>query len=262
FRAGSDEPKAAPLALITRLEEIDRDKIERSNGQSLVQYRGRLIPLVFKGDDYGDHDGKQPILVFTDDDRSMGLAVDEILDIVDEKLDVEIISDQPGLIGSAVIKSKATEIVDVAYYLTQAYDDWFARSLANESENRAKRVLLVDDSAFFRNMIGPLLKVSGYELTSVESAAQALALREEGAEFDLIVSDIEMPDCDGFAFAEAVRSDEKWSRTPMLALSAQQSAENVARGHEVGFTDYVAKTDRDRLLEAISETIELREDAA
>ncbi|MEL7028030.1 MAG: hybrid sensor histidine kinase/response regulator, partial [Pseudomonadota bacterium] len=202
FRAGSQEPKAAPLALITRLEEIDRSTIEYSNGRALVQYRGRLMPIVFLSGADATSEGQQPILVFTDQDRSMGLAVDEILDIVEQKLDVEIVADQSGTIGSAIVKERATEIVDVAYYLSQAYGDWFSRTPAADVETRAKRVLLVDDNAFFRNMIAPLLGVAGYELVAVESAADALALREAGEVFDLIVSDIEMPDCNGFEFAQ------------------------------------------------------------
>src|ERR1700743_2927865 len=46
FRAGSQQPKAVPLSLVTRLEEIDCKKIELSNGRHLVQYRGQLMPLV------------------------------------------------------------------------------------------------------------------------------------------------------------------------------------------------------------------------
>src|SRR4051812_23888562 len=51
FRAGSPEPKAVPLSLVTRLEEIDCRKIELSNGCHMVQYRGQLMPLVHVSDE-------------------------------------------------------------------------------------------------------------------------------------------------------------------------------------------------------------------
>ncbi len=57
----------------------------------------------------------------------MGLVVDEIVDIVEEVLTVEIASDTPGVIGTAVIKGKATEILDVGHYLPMAFDDWLKR---------------------------------------------------------------------------------------------------------------------------------------
>src|SRR5215218_1079873 len=72
FRAGSPEPKAVPLSLVTRLEEIDCKKIELSNGRHMVQYRGHLMPLIRVNDDvHIKRDGAQPILVFSDAGRSM-----------------------------------------------------------------------------------------------------------------------------------------------------------------------------------------------
>ena len=94
FRAGSSEPKAVPLSLVTRLEEIDCKKIELSNGRHLVQYRGQLMPLVRVNDDVQiKTEGAQPLLVFSDAGRSMGLVVDEIVDIVEDRLDIQVASD-------------------------------------------------------------------------------------------------------------------------------------------------------------------------
>ena len=78
FKAGSEEPKAVPLALIARLEEIDVDTIETSDNELVVQYRGKLMPLVKLDGDYdAKTTGRQPVLVFADHNRSMGLIVDE-----------------------------------------------------------------------------------------------------------------------------------------------------------------------------------------
>ena len=90
FRAGSNQPKAVPLGLVTRLEEIATDKIELSNGRYMVQYREQLMPLVQMGGVNVQTQGSQPILVFADDGRSMGLVVDEIIDIVEERLHIEV----------------------------------------------------------------------------------------------------------------------------------------------------------------------------
>ncbi|MGY4447163.1 two-component system chemotaxis sensor kinase CheA [Bradyrhizobium sp. i1.3.1] len=77
FRAGSSQPKAVPLGLVTRLEELPADKIEFSNGRYMVQYREQLMPLVAMESVTIASQGAQPILVFADDGRSMGLVVDE-----------------------------------------------------------------------------------------------------------------------------------------------------------------------------------------
>src|SRR3546814_332680 len=97
FRAGSKTPKAVPLSLVARLEELDVTTIEQEGGRDVIQYRGQLMPLVKANDNVKYREqGLQPILVFADDDRNMGLAVDEIVDIIEDRLDVEIIRENPG----------------------------------------------------------------------------------------------------------------------------------------------------------------------
>jgi len=265
FRAGGAGQKAVPLALIARLEEIDVKQVEESNGKPVVQYRGKLMPLVSPDPSYRmREEGRQPILVFADHERSMGLAVDEIVDIVEDHLAVELTTDRPGLIGSAIVAGKATEIIDAGYYLTQAYSDWFRASNEIEfgSTQKAKRVLLVDDSPFFRNLLTPLLAVAGYDVTTVESGDRALSLCEAGQDFDVIISDIEMPGMNGFEFATAVRSAGRWQKTPLVALSSHASPKDLDRGRAAGFSDYVAKFDRDALLHSLSETLSQERGAA
>ncbi len=263
FRAGDTELKAVPLALVARLEEIDVESIEHSHGSPVVQYRGHLMPLITIDPSYQlQEEGRQPILVFSDRDRSMGLVVDEIVDIVEAEMKVELTSDVPGFLGTAIIDGKSTDVIDAGHYLTQAFGDWFGspEQAAYGEEEEANRVLLVDDSAFFRNLLTPLLSVSGYEVTSVSSAGEALRLRDDKErDFDAIVSDIEMPDMDGFEFARNVRSEGRWQEVPLIALSAHATERDFERGREVGFNDYVAKFDRDSLLQTLHHVLGQRE---
>ncbi|KAA0582350.1 hybrid sensor histidine kinase/response regulator [Azospirillum sp. B21] len=264
FRAGEGAPKAVPLSLVARLEDVDLATVEMSNGLPVVQYRGKLMPLVPIDPNFSlANEGRQPVLVFADGDRSMGLIVDEIVDIVEEKLNVQLAAERPGLMGSAIIAGKATEVIDAGFFLTQAYKDWFGSS-AQEGfeEEKLQRVLLVDDSPFFRNLLTPLLSVAGYDVTAVENAGDALALCEAGEDFDVIVSDIEMPGMSGFDFAEAVRHGSRWQGVPMVALSSHASARDLDRGRIAGFNDYVAKFDRDALLFALQQTLTDQKGAA
>jgi two-component system, chemotaxis family, sensor kinase CheA len=252
FRAGSPQPKAVPLSLVTRLEEVDAKKIELSNGRYLVQYRGQLMPLVRVNEDVRfKEEGAQPLLVFSDEGRSMGLAVDEIVDIVEDRLDIQVSSDRPGLLGSAVVKGQATEILDVGHFLPIAFEDWFRRK--DVRMTRARTVLLVDDSAFFRNMLSPVLKAAGYEVTAVPTAQDALAVLKGGKLFDVVITDIEMPGMTGFELAEAMRSDPRTAGMPVIGLSSIISPEAIEHGRAVGFHDYVAKFDRQGLIAALKE---------
>jgi two-component system chemotaxis sensor kinase CheA len=259
FAAGNGAPKAVPLALIARLEDIEMATVEFSDRTPVVQYRGKLMPLVAIDAQYAiKREGNSPVLVFADGDRSMGILVDQIVDIVEERLQVEIATEKPGLLGSAIIAGKATEVIDVGHYLTMAFSDWFGVQEDKNGfgeANSQNRVLLVDDSPFFRNLLTPLLKVAGYQVTAVGDPTQALRLQEEGVEFDAIVSDIEMPNMNGFDFAAEVRRAGKWRDLPMIALSSHATERDLEHGRQVGFTDYVAKFDRDGLLHALQQSL-------
>ncbi len=258
FRAGSQTPKAVPLGLVARLEEIDFDKVETTNEQSVVQYRGTLMPLIPIDDEYTfPEKGKRPTLVFADRNRSMGLVVDEILDIVDDRLAVELGANRPGMIGSAIVAGKATEILDTGYYLTRSFADWFVENNTDTPaiSSAKPRLLLVDDSAFFRNLLTPVLSVAGYRVTTAVCAEDALALMEDGEVFDGIVSDIEMTGMSGFDFVEKLRAGTPWAEIPVVAMSSHTSQADLDRGYEVGFSDYVAKHDRDSLVQALIESV-------
>ncbi|WP_334442262.1 hybrid sensor histidine kinase/response regulator [Bradyrhizobium sp. AZCC 1610] len=252
FRAGSSQPKAVPLGLVTRLEEIATDKIELSNGRYMVQYREQLMPLVQMNGVTVQTSGSQPILVFADDGRSMGLVVDEIIDIVEERLHIEVAGQQDGILGSAVIKGQATEVIDVGHFLPMAFADWFSRKEMRASST-AQSVLLVDDSAFFRNMLAPVLKAAGYKVRVAVNAQEGLSALRSGHTFDVVLTDIEMPDMNGFEFAEVIRADNNLSTMPIIALSSLVSPAAIERGRQAGFHDYVAKFDRPGLIAALKE---------
>jgi len=255
FKAGDDTPKAVPLSLIARLEELDVSCVESSNGRDVIQYRGQLMPLVRMSDTHQLRtEGRQQMLVFADETRTMGLAVDSIVDIVEDSLKIELTSDITGVAGTAVIAGRATEIIDVSHYLVAAFPDWFEESRKSRVK-RPRSVLLIDDSPFFRNMLAPVLGTAGYKVTAVENADQALALREGGALFDVIVSDIQMPGMSGFELASMIKADQRWQKTPIVAISAHGTPEDFERGRSVGFSDYVVKMDRGALLRSLSETL-------
>ncbi|MEX0299101.1 MAG: response regulator, partial [Kordiimonas sp.] len=74
--------------------------------------------------------------------------------------------------------------------------------------------------------------------------------------------DIEMPEMNGFEFAQAVKASERWADTPLVALSALATERDINRGHEAGFDDYIAKFDRETLLRSLSQQLKIRGDAA
>jgi len=261
FEGEDGTPKAVPLQLVSRLEYVDLKQIEHSNDQMMIQYRDTLMPLIKFDDDMKlSEKGIQPTLVFTDGRRSMGLMVSNIVDILEDYINVQINSDNETCLGSAVIQGQATDVINVGHYLGKAYGDWFAdhgiEDFSEDSDemDTQKRILIVDDSAFFRNMLAPILGVAGYSVDTAEHPLEALEMLDSDNDYDAIVSDIEMPEMNGFDFAVEVKKGRS-AGIPMIALTSHATEKDIARGKSVGFEEYVAKFDRETLLNALSDTL-------
>jgi two-component system chemotaxis sensor kinase CheA len=125
FRAGGTTRKAVPLARVARLEQLAADSFERADGATVVQYRGRLMPLIALESDWTmPEQSRQQVIVFGDSEQSVGVLVDEIVDIIEDRLEVELKNRRAGVLGTAVVAGKATEIIDVDHFLRRI-DDHF-----------------------------------------------------------------------------------------------------------------------------------------
>ncbi len=117
FRAAGSERMAIPLALVARLEELAPERVERAGGREVVQYRGSILPLIRLDEDRPN--GRRAlydplkVIVYSEHGRSVGLVVDEILDVVDEVVRVEDAAAGRGLRGMAIVQGKVTDLLDV-----------------------------------------------------------------------------------------------------------------------------------------------------
>jgi two-component system chemotaxis sensor kinase CheA len=117
FRVGVQSRMAVPLAMVARLEEFAASAIEYAGDRAVVQYRNEILPLVsvsrfFLGQETPIGDPLQ-VIVFTEHGRSVGLIVDEILDIVIDAAEIAQLAPRPGVLGSAVIQKRVTDFLDV-----------------------------------------------------------------------------------------------------------------------------------------------------
>lgn len=231
FRAGGMEPKAVPLGVVTRLEDLDTANFENSNGRTLVQYRGSLMQIM-PADPYVmiKESGSQPILVFTHNETAIGLAVDEIVDIVEEKLEIRMATDKAGALGIAIIKGKATEVLDVGYFLTQTVSNW---DEPVKQEEEPKHIVLVEKNPFFRNLLSPLLKAAGYDVEAVDTVSAALICAEYRKPA-AILADID----DDKTSAMRLLSDDRTQGSPIVALSGSSEIDASE------FSALVRKSDR------------------
>jgi two-component system chemotaxis sensor kinase CheA len=129
FRAGGSGLKAVPLESVARIEEVDAASIEHVGGRPVVQYRDHLMPLITiaAGHQWKDQ-GKQPLLVFDKDGRSLGIVVDEVVDIARDRISTDLTTHTEGLLGSAIVAGKATDLIDIDHHVERNFLQWFSRN--------------------------------------------------------------------------------------------------------------------------------------
>lgn len=132
-----------------------------------------------------------------------------------------------------------------------ANDGTGAASSRTAPSSGRPRLLLVDDSPFFRSMLYPLLTGAGYDVTLSEDPLQAIRLHDEGRMFDVILSDIEMPGMDGYQFVEKMRDQSAWKSIPFIAITSHNTREDVEYGYKMGFDKYIGKFDKDELIRSL-----------
>ena len=258
FRSGENGYKAVPLELVTRLEEIEGAKIEMSGGQPLIQYRGKLMPLIPANSNAGIETAENHhVLVFARGQRSAGLVVDQIIDIVEERLEITATSQTPGLLGSAIIGGRATDIIDIAHFLPFELDG----SDRDLTIGKYPAVLIVDDSAFFRAMLTPVVKAAGYRVFAASDAAAGLQLMAEH-KIDAVVIDLDMPRVSGFEFATKLRLERFGTDVPLIGLAERGGAATVRTAREKGFVDLVGKFDRQGLIASLNDILQPKSEAA
>lgn len=261
FNSGKGAPKVVPLELVSRLEEIDMSTLELSGEHKVVQYRGDLMRVrTLDPADPIPESGNKEVVVFNYDGKTLGLVVDEIVDITAAPYEIKLSSNKAGVLGSMVIEGKTTDVVDVAFLLRDLVGTNDVDSVLEG--RKSARVLVVDDSPFFLNITVPFLKSGGYKVTSANSAEDAMRVLEASKyAFDVIISDIEMPVIDGFGFCEMCQNHPKIANIPIFAFTSAKNERIIQRGKDCGFRDIILKTDRAGLLTAIADTVKQKEHA-
>jgi CheY-like chemotaxis protein len=110
----------------------------------------------------------------------------------------------------------------------------------SRSRSLRQSVLIVDDVADVTEMIALFLKHAGYDVTTADSAAAALRLAQEKS-FDLIISDIGMPEMNGYELAECLRGRSEYQGTPMIAVTGYTEYDDRGRAVQAGFSAHLTK---------------------
>lgn len=252
FEVGTRERLAAPLGAITRVEEVPRASIQMAGGREFLAHRDGTIPLLRLERVIDDLEALYPpdrvYVIMPKGPRPFGVLAARVLDIVAIESDVETsYVSTPGVFGTAVLGGRLTLFVDFLEVLERLDPRGVRRGSRLPA---ARRVLLVEDSAFLAAQISGFLRSAGLEVLLAKDGEEALRrLAASGA--DVVVSDIEMPRMGGLELARRLRADERFRGLPLYAMSAMIDETLEGRTREAGFDGFSPKADQGRLFERL-----------
>jgi two-component system sensor histidine kinase and response regulator WspE len=265
------EPYAFPLAHIMRTLKLPRDSIEVLEGRQYFMLDGKPVGLVSAQQLFGKDDPKAPgeelaVIILGDGTNSYALVTDRFLgerELVVHPLDKRLGKIRDIAAGSLMEDGSPLLIVDIEDMLRSVEklvnDGRLTRVDRGEAvvrRNTRRRVLVVDDSLTVRELERKLLTQAGYEVEiAVDGVDGWNALRS--GEFDLVVTDIDMPRMDGIELVRMIKHDPKLGNLPVMIVSYKDREEDRQRGLEAGADYYLTKGSfhDDTLQQAVADLI-------
>jgi two-component system chemotaxis sensor kinase CheA len=259
FRYGPAELLALPLGAVRRVVMIRRECIEHVGGRELVNIDGAAVN-VLRLDRFLDlspcpDQDSLPLILPRHGDTSVGLLASEIVDTptLPVRLDTQAYR-ADGILGSMIVRDQIALFLDIARVMEMWERTAGLPRLALPGAP-GKRILVIEDTQFFRQLIKNHLESAGYEVVVATNGREGLD-RLADASFDLVVSDIEMPVMDGLEFARRVREESQFASLPLLAVTTLSGQENRNRAMACGFDAYEIKLDRESFLACVQDLLE------
>jgi len=269
FRSGVEESFAVPLSLVSRIQRVRRDEVDEIGGRTVHRTEGGVLPIV-RLDQHitaaapAEDTDSITLVVLRIDDREFGLHVTRIDEIhrTSVTLDDRTLADD-AVIGSFQLDRKTVRLLDCTALAQAALPD-----LANAYRAPAPtpdaaalasgpgHILIAEDSGFMRKHILRAVENGGYRVIGAEDGDIAWQiLLERRHEIDMVISDIQMPNCDGLELTRRIRANAETADLPVLALTSLSTDEAVAEGRAAGVDEYLVKLDDISLLAAIQRNL-------
>ena len=260
IKSGADEQFAIPLPLVRRIEKIAVDQIEKIGSKEFItidDISTRIVrleqilsvsPCIKK-----DH---LFLLLPKHIKRPFGILLSAVVDTAETPIQLNIESYmEEGLLGTAIIQKRLTLFLDIYRLIELLEPNWFEdRKNQQKDTTGKKKILLVEDTIFLQQLEKRYLEADGYEVVVADNGKEGLEILKQEP-VDMIVSDIEMPEMNGWDFIKAVRNDKQFKNIPAIAVTALDTEADRMRTLQAGFDAHQVKIDRERLLLQISKLL-------
>lgn len=266
----SGEPYAFPLARIDRALHMAREEINQVESRQYCKFEGQNIGLVPAAQVLELQESQLsetilPIILFSDRMNSYGIVVDQFLgerELVVQELDHRL-GKVPDISSGALMEDGAPVLIVDVEDMVRSIDAILSGGRLHKlrygkkaGEVRRKRILVVDDSITVREVESRLLQNHGYDVqTAVNGMDGWNALRM--GDFDLLVTDVDMPRMNGIELIKLIRSDPKLKNLPVMIVSYKEREEDRRLGLEAGANYYLTKSSfhDETLIEAVTDLI-------
>jgi two-component system chemotaxis sensor kinase CheA len=275
FYNSPSELCALPLDQVSRVERIKTQDIEMVGGKKIVQYRSGALPLYALEEvaNVGILEDTEEliVIVFTIQGHAFGLLASPPVDT----LQTEIVVDeetlrQTGIKGSTIIRGQTALLIDVQEILHTINPHGRGAQVLSgrprlelpphqgwkkefQYTGAQIGVLLAEDSEFFRDQVKRLLEEHRYTVLEAEDGHSAwTTLQENPDAVHIVVTDLEMPNIDGFQLTQKIKQDERFAHLPVIALTSLAGETDREMGQQVGIDEYQVKLDKDKLLHSLS----------
>lgn len=259
FSYADTEFFAIPLEMVSLIEKVSLADIRRVGAQEYIQVMQRTLPLLRLDKVMGV--GGLPklaetcVLVPARVSYPIAVLTGRRVAVVDAVQNYEArLSDGQGVLGTFMHEGNLVMVLDLYRLFERHSPDRFQLSPV---EQRPAQILVAEDSPFFQNLIRSYLEHPPRRLTVVGDGQEALELLQAHPDdFDVLVSDIEMPRMDGFELVQKIRSDPALRTLPVIAVTSLATPEHVERGLREGFDSYLIKIDKEQLVTTIDRHLE------
>ncbi len=247
---------ALPMVSIIEVVKVNRDDVSTTEGRMAIQFRERIVPLIRLNEALAlpptedkEATTKQAMFVVMVNslDRQVGFIVDEVLG--DEEVFVKSLGRHLGKlknVSGAIIMATGEvavvlDIEDLIVHSALSLQQLTEKKRGLGGDQREKRILVVEDAFSTRELEKSILETHGYLVDTAVDGLDALE-RITGHNYDLILSDIEMPRMNGFELCRTLKKNEGYREIPFVMVTALQKEEDKRRGLEVGAAAYIVKS--------------------